>query len=417
MKKRLTRGEKLLFASPLLFLALAGVVWLRPPMLPDALVLPDSHSVNRMNFSPDGKRLMALFQAPSATVPFGRVYDVESASVVSVLETPRSVINASNPWAMAQRYAWLDWSSDGTRVAANTFGDRMKSNRIAIWSADSGKLEGDYLYPPNKDTDKDGPLRFSTDGKTMIGEKNSRPVFEVATGKILKKAELLPNRNGNSRARLSAVNQQLGLGVVGNFNVVDSKTKRVVWSMPVANLINYNWSGDVLYIHHYTQYDNSSQPAIQQDLTLWDGRTRQILPSPPIRSGDVNLNLAFHPDGKTLVYSNGHATQNWLGKGFAGELVMWNYRENRILWRSKVSEVMGNLEWSPDGKWLATMAGHAPNIVCRVFDQNGNLRLKDKKVSYQYCFSPDSKKLANCIVEADEATNPKSHVEIHRLEE
>ncbi len=427
MKKRLTRGEKWLFASPLLFLAIAGVLWAWQKAAPLSLKLPDSETVWSMKFSPDGKRLVAFVAARQSDDSTIRVFDLESRSRLRDL----SVVPTSSGDI---RYLGPSWSPDGESVVAN-YVDTYGRLRIAIWDADSGMVKADYPLPPSKFIGLGAYSLFSPDGKYLVGGGLHPAVLDAVTGSRVDSTD-----SASTQDSWSQLSQQVGLWSGDDYKtwrkqklgletvrenggnrfkdvrvwVVDAKTKRTVWKPKLRKLNTFMWENEILAVLDYPNYkwdatklfnideDERNKLKQQARLYLWDGKTRKQLPSPPILPIAGIRDFKFHPDGKSIGYCT--YTETWdegTHPNSSNELVWWDYRENRVRMRIPLREHVSGLQWSPKGKWLIAYGpsinqnrNYSYQFSMWVFDQTGKLRYSRDTQNNTYHWSPDEKQLA-----------------------
>lgn len=92
------------------------------------------------------------------------------------------------------------------------------------------------------------------------------------------------------------------------------------------------------------------------ELTLWDvagGRRTLVLPPEERRTTHV----LFSPDGSLLAFG-----------GFQSHLTVWDVKANQQLWRQKLAEQMEDLQFSPDGRWVAVCGGDFKYGKMEVFE-------------------------------------------------
>jgi len=192
------------------------------------------------------------------------------------------------------------------------------------------------------------------------------------------------------------------------FQIVDYKTKQPLWKYQTSPINEFNWFGKILCMERCEKEALSGF----QGLLLWNGATRQLLPSPPTVSRLEVLGYSVNAPQNTLAY-----VQERVGNP---ELVVWDYRAKRVLWQTRLPKERGFPEWSPDGKWLVGVeddyeeSEDLPLLV--VYDQNGKLRYETPRTSGISRWSPDSKQLAINVVEVDKLGKAlNAGLEIHRF--
>jgi hypothetical protein len=414
MKRPWTRSEKSLFISPLLFLSLAGGVWLWNTSQPPTIIVEGVDDVNHLQFSPDGKQLVGFFAASKGTTRFGKVFDVENRSNICDLEVPQPLALPTTSYPNGKRY-FLPyapyWSPDGTqivsgytdnlsgpsRVQTPDSGDAVdrpnKIDKFAIWDAKSGEINGDYLYAPINEDSRSRNVRFSEDGKNLIGDGKPPTLFAANTGKRLQvwKGKLEQPTLMKANFDLGIVAEQSS-SPQNYFWIVDSRTKRSISKLKVGHLLGHSeWKDDILGTI-VLDADKS------EHLMLWSGSSRKSLPSPPVPKSGVIYDFHFNPVNKTLVYT----MLDEPGISKHCELVAWDYGRHRELWRQSVptKALSPYYKWSPDGKWLSATTSSASDkrgekmAYFYLYDHTGKLRLKRDVFSTAHAWSPDSKKLA-----------------------
>jgi len=427
MKKRLTRGEKWLFASPLFFLVIAGAFWQWREKAPVELVMPDDSEVTSLEFSPDGKRLAVVLKRTTIVMGIlsylntnlsGAVYDLKSRSLVCSLSPDFSAANGGRVPTMCIVFNAPAWSPDGNRIAASMVTSVIPPankfvGRFKVWDVSDGRTQSEHSFQLNSFWPS-GKLRFSSDGQTLIGGDIPASHFDVWTGKRLNQ----PDKSfGKSFSKWS---EPLGLVAsrradAEDFRVVDLKTKRVIWKPPVKNAAQFDWYGDWLCVKDVIP--SVGQCPVVNRLLLWNGRTRQPLPSPPLPAGVEIKSFSFNPAGKTLFYSYGQ----WTKTGYQAAVAAWDYHANRVVWRNEnMPETLINLQPSPDGKWVMALdsLGNDSNsgYILYVFDGTGKILFKYGAIGYATRWSSDSKQLATVMSETDSSGKSVfNRIIIHRL--
>jgi len=412
MKKRLTRGEKWLFASPLLFLVIAGVTWQWRKTTPFVVELPDAKYIAWLNFSPDSQRLVVFANGLKVKRPLGRVFDLESLKKVCDMDM-KSV------GLIYPDFGPPAWSSDGKAIVSVATSDVTSpvSSKAVIWDGVTGTLKTQHVYPAGIST----LIRYAPDGKSYIGVGTPPPRFDAVTGKRLNH----PYKNVK-QGILARSNEKSGLCAidgVGNseFRVIDLKSSKVLWQPNLVTAVSFEWYNDVLAVN--AAGIPKSYPEFETGLLLWDGKTRQRLPTPPSTPDGEVIGFSFNPAQSTIVYSQSHvklAAGGTTNAAQSYELVLWDYRANRVLWRYPTASLLSWLEWSPDGKRLAAQYGRDGESFVVVLGQNGQPQFERGSVSgsqFNY-WSPDSKKLAIVMREKDNAANNlDNRLEIYRFED
>jgi WD40 repeat protein len=279
---------------------------------------------------------------------------------------------------------------------------------------------------------------FSADGKTLISATPSEVrIWDVATGKELRRKGLHPGRFGDGRgwsSRLSPDGRLLAVQeseagrrlVTGAVHVLSTASGKELCRFPVGaeSLWRFSFSPDGKIL---------GVPSRDKDgaysIHLWDvpaGKLRSVVKhkfsiSTPVFSPDGKLLavsengnstlhlwdtatgrevrsvraspfcLAFSPDGRTLAGETGVAVAG----GLKGKVTLWDVATLNEEATFDVSTTGNDLIFSPDGTLLA-LAGRDGLVLCDVATRRELRRLPESKDYYQVTFSPDSKTLA-CI--------------------
>jgi len=411
MKKALTSGEKWLFATPISLLFIANVAAQPQKSAPVSLDISPSIEVRAMEFSPEGKRLAAFLYDTVKRRDFGVVYNLATRSQICELAAPPSLSKGEGNY-----YQSPVWSPDGTRIAAFANSNSSRLNKIAIWDAVSGANKSDYLYPITVPSGLNANIHYSPDGKQLIDAELPPTVYDVASGKRVKTpfagiyAGMGVRQLGarNLKLGLFAVYSRLGLAPTqskdNRVRIIDTKTKKVVWETKIEVLLGSEWFGDVLCVKGNTQ-KSGWQLTGKPLLLLWDGKARHPLPSPPLSKGIGDV--SFNPDKSTLAYINVTKNTTSLTTLPDNELVAYDYRKTRVLWRYHRPNSFSTAEWSPDGKRLVTVnIDRTGQNSVSVFDKSGKPQFESIPASSLTRWSSDSKQLATVQVR---------RIEIHRF--
>ncbi|RYG67387.1 hypothetical protein EON80_13665, partial [bacterium] len=225
MRKAWSTAEKWLLLTPLVFVVLAGGLWRWQQSRPKSIELPVPAMFGALSFSPDGKRLAVMFEAPKPQGGLGSIYDVKSGDELCQLgRLPAEPNLGGIKFAI---FHAPSWSPDGSRIVAaydddtkgptqipippaSTTGGKpvFRKNRVgkfAFWNAATGNLQGDHLYAPSHE-DSNGRVAFAKDVKKLIGYGTPLSLFDAANGRRLEvlKGESAPGES-------SAFNEKRGL--------------------------------------------------------------------------------------------------------------------------------------------------------------------------------------------------------------
>ncbi|RYG64257.1 hypothetical protein EON80_19545, partial [bacterium] len=425
MKRAWSRAEKLLLLSPLTIIGLAGGVWAWQKSLPQSIEFPEIDRFDSFLISPDGQKLAVFFKDQKKFLLTGQVYEVESGAKICDLTPPplnSKRIGARQPYIT---YHSKSWSPDGTRIVAayedETYGPNQipvlpelrslgqpsfRNNMVgkfAIWNASNGVLQGNYPYAPITE-DSSSEVRFTKDGKKIIGYGKPPARFDANTGQRTETFQT------NYRlGRYSAPNDELGLLAImsedkSRLQVVDRKTKRVVWNWRGNRVARLIWGEHVLAIIDAEQ-PKRNQAWIKGRLILWDGKNHKLLPTPPESSATSYDFPHFSADGHSLLIRNTGDPRTFRSADTA--LLLWDYRQNRVMWQYRAEGYLGIPQWSPNGQWISVVAPVTlkTNQRLLVFDRAGKLHLETSIQGDRPVWSPDSRRIA--IVRQEPGSMPR----------
>ncbi len=242
-RRRFSRAEKSLWLAPLLLALLGGWLWWRQRNDTKILVqTAELNYVRHVRFSPDGRRLLVVFNHKNLHIAPGdelnplvnqiddtAIYDVGNRSKICDLQAPASI----------GEIEWPVWSPDGTRIAAGGAG------AIGLWNARNGQFQKSWPYHFKTDFAFNAPrVAFSRDGQSVIGQENPRAVFDVQSGKQVRRVVGSFESNGLSATRALSATQ------IGNtIEVCDARSHLIVWTRDLSHAeCVFGWSPDGKYL-------------------------------------------------------------------------------------------------------------------------------------------------------------------------
>lgn len=396
-KRKWTRGEKGLVGVPALLFAAVGLVLWRQVSVPPTIRLPDAETnhpsndpvVRSLDFSPDGRRLVVVYWNNSSNFQ-NAIFDTRTCVQVGALQFPTAFPDTR-----------LDWSPDGSRIvgAYNMGGGRVKTKagttkfnskfsfNVAMWSAATCNLMWTAPYAPAPQDSAVSQLRFSADGRVIVGEGRPLALLDAATGAQLGLAASHFKSAGWSWLNRDRTLLAQNNGDATQIQVREARTGRVLWNPKVGRAGIFYWSpSDVLAISDFHGTND-------RRLLLWDGQTRRPLPAPPTRHAArfiVNPRKSWVAISEiTYAGADGQTAQS-------SSLWVWNYATQKTVWRAPMRGFVF-CNWSPNGRYLASAetenAEHEATL--RIFDAKGALQreLYEDAVDF-LVWAPDSKQLA-----------------------
>ncbi|QDU49139.1 WD40 repeat domain-containing protein [Gimesia panareensis] len=306
-------------------------------------------------------------QEKRSQVQAQRAENSQTPQKVMVLEHPNFVFDAI-------------FSPDGKRVVSNCFGET-----VYVWDAATGEQTGTPI-----DVKKMDCLLFGEDSDTLIvgNQDGALTTYDLVTGQ--KKGELFKDPGPVMSAALSSDGQRIVIGGIGSTQVWDLKTgqpvsqkfshlgpgaevafspdgktiavggwlkKAFLWDLSPKHLpektcvhkgsvtsVTFSpdgklllTTGDILNV--------SDSAAKEKDSTvhLWDVETGKSL-GDAFQHQDSILDLAFSPDGKSVITSSADQTA-----------MIWDFATRRpVAGPLKHEGFVSAVAFSPDGKFVLT---------------------------------------------------------------
>jgi RNA polymerase sigma factor (sigma-70 family) len=277
-------------------------------------------------FSPNGKWLAAL------TDGGGILWDARSGKEICRFpEMTRSLTIGR----------LIDFSPDGRMLAAP-----RDSNHVGLWDAATGKLlRALDVLPKNKVIEPPGSglhtIRFSPNGKLLAveGDDNRSYVLDVATGKALHhfKEEIIacPTFSPDGKTFVLQVwGRKPSKG--REIQVCDASTGKVLrhWECHSELMCDIAFSSD----------GKTLAGAGTDRITLWDAATGEIRTRIEKKKMGQIQNLAFTPDGKTLLS----------GSEVDGKVHVWDVATGKEQQQLDSHQwILRSMALSPDGKTVA----------------------------------------------------------------
>jgi RNA polymerase sigma factor (sigma-70 family) len=311
----------------------------------------DKDSVWNVRFSPDGRFLASI---PGSDRDPGEIciWDLKTGEERHRWKSPSGrVLSAA-------------FSPDGKHVAVGS-----QHRDLVLWDLSSGKEV--RRYPTDAFF---GEIAFSPDGKALaaISGEGIIRLWETATGRVLP-ASADPFINTVHNLRFSRDGRRL-LGSGATYVVWDPATGREIHRF--SQVSERRWPLAL-------SPDESLLAATEPDGTirLWDAATGKEAPSLKGHEKWVYA-LAFAADGRRLCSS-----------GFDGTIRVWDVASGRELW--KLAGQGDWLAVSPDGRRLASTSGHAVALWdLETGRQQASLAMASRNTPHQLAFSPDGRWLA-----------------------
>ncbi len=336
--------------------------------------------VRSVVFSPDGTRLASI--GLEGTI---KVWDATTGPEARTFSSPTGYVRS------------VAFSSDGKRLATGGgIWDDTKQAYVAGELKVRDAQTGQELFSIKGLTNAIRSVAFSPDGKRLAGasEDQTVKVWDVQTGQ-----ELLSLKGH------TAVVSSLAFSPDGKRLASGSQDKTVkVWDAQTGQELlafkgHSNRVGSVAFSPDGTRLVSAAQAGAQRGewdaVKVWDAQTGQELLT--IKGQGRFPSVAFSPDGKRLA-SSWHRG----GPGAVGEVQVWDAQTGQELLSLKGHTTgVSSVVFSPDGKRLASGSGNptgGQNGEVKVWDaQTGQELLTLKRGSYGHsvAFSPNGYWLAS----------------------
>jgi WD40 repeat protein len=317
MKER-ARARDTLLATPLLLIFFVGCVWLLRYQSRNSHQILVREAPTWLVFSPDGKRIGAFKKRAQDDRAIGSIYDTNTRTKICDVKGSPADFGSNDPI----NYYPPSWSPDGQQIIAGyrdyEVGDYIIKNphgniysegkdlaneigKIGVWDARSGQLRRALTYAPHDELSYSGEVKFSSDGKKLIGKGAPPSLFDSATGRRLNRFQ------GSFKQTCEGkINESLGQVALRSLDrsalqVFDLKSGRVLWQLKPSFYSLFQWQGDMLTV---VDIGDATIRATKghASIVIWDGANRKPIPLPQIRLPHYTSQISFNPDKKTLAY-------------------------------------------------------------------------------------------------------------------
>jgi WD40 repeat protein len=386
-----------------------------------------SVSIGDLQFSPDGKRLIAGDYPGGVIV----VFDAASGKRLTTLETGYGYRSTAKHFSVSPDWKTVYVSREKRkyeRVEQN--GKRMMNwifdGDVRAWSLDDGKLVRTYKHQPPRGI---WWMTMSPDGSKMLtaehlsgiserGYKSAASLWDVKNGTSRTVEGLDSFRNFSPDGRSLVFTLQDEEGYARGLKLIDTETGREKWSLSIPeknawlNAGTFSRDGRLLFgslrrFEHAKKWENW-----QVWLKWWDAATGREVASFEGDKNDEFTNLALSPDGQTLT------AMNW--RGNQTKLFLFSVPQKRLLGTTTLADkpkdqrlIASGCTFSPDGKRLVVITRLYPesarggdDLDARDLPQprihlietaTGAIRetmIAPQSFSNNACFSPDGRTLA-----------------------
>ena len=385
-----------------------------------------SASIGHLQFSPDGKRLIAG-DYPGGVVA---VFDVASGKRLTTLETGYGYRSTAKYFSVSPDWKTVYVSREkrkAERVEQN--GKRMLNwtfdGDVRAWSLDDGQLVRTYKHQPPRGI---WWMALSPDGSKMLtaehlsgiserGYQSAASLWDVKSGTSRTVEGLTSFGNFSPDGRSLVFTLQDEDGYAHGLKLIDTDTGREKWSLPIPdknawlNAGTFSRDGRLLFgtVRHFERAKKWENWQVW--LKWWDAATGREVASFEGDKNDEFINLAVSPDGQTL------AALNW--RGDQRKLLLFSVPQKRLLQTTILADkakdqrlIASGCQFSPDSKWLVAITRLYPekergdDVDARDLPQprihlieaaTGAVRetmIAPQSFSNNACFSPDGRTLA-----------------------
>ena len=356
---------------------------------------PESSDVPPV-WSPDGKVVAVCIGKVV------RLWDVASAKVVRALEGHEGKVLK------------VAWSPDGKRLVSVAWRERA----FRVWDAGTGKLQGRFAL---ECTTVMPAVAWSPDGKLVAlgSHQGSHGLFDPETGRLIRTFNA--GETVNALAWSPDGKQVVLAGSLGSrlYEVASGKRTHTLDAItPIHSTSSLAWSPDARWLalgFHFPRPDclrveaatGRRQVSLPGDgwlFAAWSPDAKTFATAEPagVRLWDVATNrpvrtldgatglgsvavLAWSADGKTLV------------GGSDGRLWVWSAGSGKVLWQNDKQQYVSSVDWSPDGRRLASVDVGEKRAV-RIWEADtGKLLHEIQLRAYRIAWSPVDKTLVASV--------------------
>jgi WD40 repeat protein len=271
-------------------------------------IIPPDDSVWGFAWSPDSKQI--------AVGRYNGNIELVNANSKEIIQTLATQVNS--------RIASVVWSPDGETIAASN-----KKADIFFWNAKDSHLlrqvksfEDQYIIS----------LVFSPDNSHLAGISDPfswLQIWDVNSG------DMLHHEGGGELHGLDWINNSIVSATSNGIGLFDASTgeyiKDIGWHN-TAYITSVDWSPDGSKI---------ASGSMDGTVRIGDSEDQEAATIVPCDSLPVSW-ITWHPDGTKLA-----------GASLGGLICIWNSITGDLLTTIKEAAPILNIQWSPDGNWLA----------------------------------------------------------------
>jgi WD40 repeat protein len=254
--------------------------------------------INSVDLSPDG-----AFAVAGSDDGMVRLIDLTSGLVTQTMNDNRKSLIGSNSFQSPSRT--VAFSPNGSFIASGSYPG------VAIFNATTGALV--RTYPSTSYTNV---LAYSPDGQKIAA---------------------------------ASAGIQMPANYPGVIKILDVNSWSVLINIPVPN-------GGVRAVSFSPDGQSIAAARVNGEVAIFDVNTGQLKMSFGNIALDFAMNVAFSPDGRTIVTSGGSAT-NW----YEGQVKLWDVQTGQMLKIAKDGNRSESVTFSPDGTKVA--AGSSDGAV------------------------------------------------------
>jgi WD40 repeat protein len=293
-------------------------LWSSTNWFKHAVSLPQSSSVKRLSFSPDGRRLAAAMS--DGQIHAARIWDVTTGQPISP------------PLVHLEPVTSVRFSSDGKRLV--TASERAM---VCVWELADGRFTGPVLEEPPKTPRGKNTIfnaEFSADGeRVLLASRNGYArIWQPSTGQVL---ATFPHKHWVVHAEFSPDGSRvLTASVDRSARVWDAWTGRQIGLTPMHD-------NDLVTAHFSPDGRRIVTASMDWTARVWDATTGLPVSESLRHEGPVR-SVCFSPDGRRVLTGSDDRTAR-LWDAASGLALSDPFRE-----KSPVTQV----EFSPEGNFI-----------------------------------------------------------------